>query len=200
MEPNNKSNITIGHPKANGAIFFAPLGTAMPTSADEDLDPAFQNLGYVTEDGVTISTEEENDTIKAWGPEDVITTQTSYGKTVNLALLETARANVLKFLYGDDNVTENSDGSLAWDDTGDPLPRGIFVVDTLQNNGDTSPRFKRQIFGDSQFVDRSGDHVYNDTDPLSFPVVIKAYKFTIDDKNTYVRTYLSAPATPTPSA
>lgn len=196
-DSNNKSNITIGHPKAGGAIFWAPLGTTLPTSATEELDSAFQNLGYVTEDGVTISTEEESDTIKAWGPEDVIVTQTSYGKTVNLNLMETARESVLKFVYGDKNVTKNSNGSFAWDDTGEPLPRGVFIVDTLQNNGSAEPRFKRQIFGDSQFVDRSGDHVYNDTDPVAFPIVVKAYKFrTADNKDTYVRTYLSAPATP----
>lgn len=193
---NNKSNITIGRPKSGGAIFWAPLGTPLPTSADEALDSAFKNLGYVTEDGVTVSTEEESDTIKAWGPEDVIVVQTSYGKTANLALMETSRESVLKFVFGENNVTVNSDGSIVWDDNGDPLPRGIFIVDTLQNNGDVTPRYKRQIFGDSQFVDRSGDHVYNNSDPLSFPVVVKAYKFRIDDKDTYVRTYISAPATP----
>lgn len=193
---NNKSNITIGRPKSGGAIFWAPLGTTLPTSADAELDEAFVNLGYVTEDGVTISTEEESDTIKAWGPEDVIVVQTSYGKTVNLALMETARKSVLDFVYGEDNVTENADGSLEWDDTGDPLPRGVFVVDTLQNNGDVTPRYKRQVFGDSQFVDRSGDHTYNNSDPVSFPIVVKAFKFRAGDKDTYVKTYLSAPSTP----
>lgn len=194
-ESNNKANITIGRPRSGGAIFWAPLGTELPTSANAELDPAFVNLGYVTEDGVTISTEEESDTIKAWGPEDVIVAQTSYGKTANLALLETSRETVLKFIYGENNVRKNGD-NLEWDDTGEPLPRGVFIVDTIQNNGDTTPRFKRQIFGDSQFVDRSGDHVYNNSDPLSFPVVVKAYKFNIDGKDTYVRTYIDAATTP----
>lgn len=191
---NDKSNITIGLPKEGGAVFFAPAGTTLPTSADAELDSAFVNLGYVTEDGVTVSTEEEGDDIKAWGPETVGRSHTGYGKTVSLALMETSRAAVLQFCYGAANVTVNGDGSMAWDDTGEPLPRGVLVVDTIQNNGSTSPRVKRQIFGDAQFVDRSGDHTYNNSDPLSFPVSIKAYKFTPagSTKKTYCRTYLSA--------
>lgn len=198
MEENNKANITIGRPTEGGAVFWAPAGTALPASADADLDSAFVNLGYVTEDGVTVSTEEEGDDIVAWGPEDVMHAETAYRKTVSLALLETARVSVLKFLYGEENVQVENDGSLAWDDTGEPLPRGVLVVDTLQNNGSANPRVKRQIFGDAQFVDRSGDHVYNNSDPLSFPIVVKAFKFTPEgeEKQTYVRTYLSAPITP----
>lgn len=197
MELNNKSNITIGRPTDGGAVFWAPAGTTLPTSADEDLDAAFENLGYVTEDGVTISTEEEREDIVAWGPEDVMSAETAYRKTATLALLETARKSVLEFLYGKENVHEDGE-KLYWDDSGEPLPRGVLIIDTLQNNGSATPRIKRQIFGDAQFVDRSGDHVYNNSDPLSFPVVVKAYKFTPEgsDKQTYVRNYLSAPITP----
>lgn len=195
MEGNDKSNITIGLPKPNAAIFWAPAGTTLPTSATEALDEnAFACLGYATSDGVTVSTAEEGDDIEAWGPETVMRSQTAYRKTVTFNLLETARISVLKFLYGDENVTEEADGSVTIDDTGVILPRGVLVIDTLQNNGAATPRYKRQIFGDAQFIDRSGDHVYNNSDPLAFPVVLNAYKFVpAEDENpTYVRTYLSA--------
>lgn len=195
MENNDKSNITIGLPKPNAAIFWAPAGTTLPTSATDELDSsAFSCLGYVTADGVTVSTAEEGDDIESWGPETVMHSQTAYRKTVTFNLLETARVAVLKFLYGNDNVTEEADGSATIDDTGVILPRGVLVIDTLQNNGAATPRYKRQIFGDAQFIDRSGDHVYNNSDPLSFPVTLKAYKFTPaeGEDQTYVRTYLSA--------
>ena len=55
---NDKSNITIGLPKSNGAVFWAPAGTTLPTNASDALDGAFVNLGYISEDGVTRSTEE----------------------------------------------------------------------------------------------------------------------------------------------
>ena len=178
---NDKENVTIGRPKEGGAIFFAPAGTTLPTSASEELSEAFVCLGYVTEDGVTESVSEEGDDIVAWGPEDVMHSQTSYGKTLTLNLLETAKPAVLQFVYGKDNVTVNGDGSLKWRDTGKILPRGVFIVDTLHNNGSDNPRVHRKVYGDCQFVDRSGDHTYNNSDPLSFPVVMKAYKFTDSD-------------------
>lgn len=174
---NDKSNITIGLPKPGGAIFFAPLGTTLPTSADETLHQDFVNLGYVTEDGLTGGTEEESDAVNAWGPERVMTPQTSYSRNFSFNLLETSRESALKFRYGDANVTVNIDGSIKVNDTGEQAPRGVFVVDTLQNNGSAAPRIHRQIAGDAQLVDRSGDQVYNNSDPVNIPSVITAYKY-----------------------
>jgi hypothetical protein len=175
---NDKTNITIGLPKPGGAIFWAPAGTPVPTDADEALNGAFVNLGFVTEDGLTASTEEEGDTITAWGPEDVMQSQTRYSRTFTFNLLETSRESALKFRYGDENVTVGLDGSIKVNDTGVQAPRGVFVVDTLQNNGSDSPRIHRQVAGDAQLTDRSGDQVYNNSDPVNIPSVLRAFKYT----------------------
>lgn len=201
MEANNKGNITIGLPKPGGAIYFAPLGTPLPTNASDSLSDAFVNLGYVTADGVTENTSEENNEIQAWGPETVMMSQTSYGKTMTFNLLETCRVAVLQFIYGKENVTVNEDGSMSWGDTGKQLPRGVLVVDTLQNNGGDTPRVHRQVLGDAQFVDRSGDKVYNNSDAVSYPVSMRAYKFTpaADKDQVYIMNYLTALKSITPS-
>lgn len=188
MTGNEKSNITIGLPKENGAVFFAPLGTTLPTSADAQLDAAFVNLGYVSEDGVTLGKEESIDEIKAWGRETVMISSTEYGENITLNFLETVRESVLKFIYGENNVSIDATGEIKVASTGDPLPRGVIVVDTLQNNGGENPRIHRIVFGDCQISDRSGDQSYNNSDPLTFPVTIKAFKFTsqaIDGKQVY---------------
>lgn len=195
--PNDKSNITIGLPKPGGAIFWAPSGTDLPLDADEALDEAFVNLGYVSEDGLTATTTEEGDDIQAWGPEPVMRSQTSYTRTFTFNLLETSRESALKFRYGDDNVTVNMDGSIKVTDNGKQNPRGVFVVDTLQNNGSDSPRIHRQVVGDAQLSDRSGDQVYNNSDPVNIPSVLTAYKFIEDGVTStdgdYVVEYWSAP-------
>lgn len=196
-DTNNKDNITIGLPKKGGALYWAPLGTALPTNAKDSLAEAFVNLGYVTSDGVTLNTAEETSDIEAWGPETVMSTQTSYSKTATFNLLETCKEAVLQFVYGKENVKVQEDGSLEWSDTGAQLPRGVLVIDTLQNNGGETPRIKRQVLGDAQFVDRSGDAVYNNSDALSYPVSVKAYKFTPaeGEAETYIKSYLTAPIT-----
>ena len=136
---NNKDNITIGRPKVGGAIYFAPLGSDLPTDASTSLPEAYVNLGYVTEDGVTVSTSEETDMIKAWGPENVMVAQNDFGETVTYNLLETIRPSVLQYMRGADNVVIEQDGAIKSATTGEQLPRGIIVVDTIQNNGSAKP-------------------------------------------------------------
>ena len=53
--PNNAQNVSVAKPKVGGAIFVAPLGTDLPTDATTALDAAFQNVGYISEDGLTNS-------------------------------------------------------------------------------------------------------------------------------------------------
>lgn len=200
MEENNKDNITIGLPKPSGAIYWAPQGTALPTDATTPLSENYTNLGFVTADGVTLSDAEETEEIQAWGPETVMTSQSSYGVNATFNLLETSRIAVLQFIYGKDNVTVNEDGSVSWRTTGEQLPRGVLVIDTLQNNGSTKARVHRHILGDCQFVDRSGDRTYNNSDAVSYPVNMKAYKFkdpSSESTMVYELNYLAPKATTT---
>lgn len=194
---NDKDNITIGLPKSGGALFWAPAGTALPTDATTALAAAYVNLGYVTEDGLTSTVAEDGDDIKAWGPETVGRSQTGYSKRFTFNLLETARVAALQFVYGEDNVALDVDENITIDETGEQLPRGILVCDTLQNNGSATPRIKRQILGDAQFDDRSGDQVHNNSDPVNFPVSVNAHKFTSGSKQVFTKTYIAA-ATTTP--
>jgi len=183
---NNKDNITIGLPKPGGAIYFAPSGTTLPTNAADSLSENFVNLGYITEDGVTVSDSEENNEINSWGPETVMIAQSSYGQNLTFNLLESCRESALQFIYGKDNVKIEENGSLRARTTGQQLARGVLVVDTLQNNGGSTPRIHRQVFGDCQFADRSGDKVYNNSDAVSYPVNIRAFKFKDPLDNTPV--------------
>lgn len=198
MEENNKDNITIGRPKVGGAIYYAPAGTTLPTDADSSLAAAFVNLGYVTEDGVTQSTSEETDNLIAWGPENVMVVQNDFGETVTYNLLETIRPGVLQYVRGADNVIVGDDGSIKSATTGEQLPRGVIVIDTIQNNGSANPRIHRIVYGDCQITDRSGDQTYNNSDPVTFPVTFTAFKFdsqAVPGKKVYHDDFWSATAT-----
>lgn len=173
-----------------------------PLHAKDSLSAEFVNLGYVTEDGVTINTSEETNEINAWGPETVMISQSSYGKTATFNLLETSRISVLQFIHGKENVKVNEDGSIDWSDTGGQLPRGVMVIDTLQNNGGDTPRIHRQVFGDCQFIDRSGDQAYNNSDAVSYPISMRAFKFAPAEGQAmvYVKNYMTALETVTSSS
>lgn len=193
---NNKGNITIGLPKEGGAIYVAPAGTALPTDGSTSLSSAYVNLGYISEDGVTMTTSEETDTIKAWGKDTVMVSQTDYTETVTYNLLETIRAAALQTVRGTDNVALGEDGSVKAVTTGEPLPHIVCVVETIQNNGSASPRYHRIVYGDCQISDRSGDQTYNNSDPVTYPVTITAFKFdseAISGKKVYHDDFWTAP-------
>lgn len=50
----------------NGQVYVAPIGTPLPTDPDEALNAAFIGLGYVTEDGATLTVSPEVTDFMAW--------------------------------------------------------------------------------------------------------------------------------------
>lgn len=50
----------------NGAVYVAPIGTTLPTNATMALNASFKDLGYIDEDGVSITPSVELTDIKMW--------------------------------------------------------------------------------------------------------------------------------------
>ncbi|HCT3317079.1 TPA: hypothetical protein OTT42_001933 [Corynebacterium striatum] len=105
----NINNAFVGAPPIDGGVYFnAPLGTKLPTSATEDLDPAFKDHGAVGEDGFNVNPSRESSTEKMFGGEDWVDLQTGYTETVTLTLLEEDNEAVIKSLFGDANVKQTA--------------------------------------------------------------------------------------------
>ena len=100
-------NVLVGKPDTavSGGVSSAPIGTAIPTDATTALDPAFANYGFISEDGLTEANEKDSDKIKAWGGWIVKNLQTDSSASFSFSFIESANADVLKAICGEDNVT-----------------------------------------------------------------------------------------------
>lgn len=105
---NSVANVTTGKPKIGGAVFRAPAGTALPEDATSELDAEFQNLGYISEDGVTNAPSIESEEIKAWGGDTVANPQTGKTDGFQMTMIESLNVGALKAYFGDSNVTGTS--------------------------------------------------------------------------------------------
>ena len=132
---NTTSNVTAGKPKIGGAIFRAPKGTTLPTDATTSLGASFVCLGYVSEDGLTNDNSPDTEKIKAWGGDTVLVVQNSKDDTFGFTLIEALSVDVLKTIYGDENVTGSLDTGITVKANSKDLDEYVWAIDMVLRNG-----------------------------------------------------------------
>ena len=167
---NKATNVTTGKPNIAGAVFTAPLGTTLPTDATTALGGAFVCLGYVSEDGLSNNNELSVNAIKAWGGNIVYRSLTEMNDEFGLALIETENVDVLKTVYGENNVSVDADGNISIDVVGEDPEERVWVFE-LALRGD---RAKRIVIPDGAITSRD-EISYNDSDAVAYGITVSAY-------------------------
>lgn len=161
-------NVSAGKPKIGGAIFRAPLGTKLPEDAKTALDAAFKELGYCSDDGITNSNSPETDNVKAWGGDTVLDLQTSKEDSFQYKLIEITNVEVLKAVYGDDNVTGTLDTGITVKANSNEAESCAWVFDMILKNA------IKRIVVPSASVTEVADIVYKDSEAIGYETTIKA--------------------------
>ena len=181
---NTVTNVTAGKPKKTGAIFRAPLGTTLPTSADAELDQAFVGLGYAGENGLTNADSPDTDVIHAWGGDPVLNIENAREDTFNFKLLEGLNVNVLKAIYGDNNVTGTLETGITITVNANEQPEYAWVFDMIMRGG----VLKRIVLPCAK-ISEVGEVVYGDDDAVGYDTTLLAMP---DDAGNTHYEYLKA--------
>lgn len=188
----NVKNVTTAKPKVGGAVYSAPLGTALPTDAISKLDDAFKSLGYISEDGMTNANSPETDNIKAWGGDVVANVQTEKADTFAYTLIEGLNIDVLKEVYGKDNVSGDLDSGITIKANANPMEEHSLVAEMIMNGG----VLKRIVIPCGK-VSEVGEIVYKDDEASGYETTVTALPDT--EENTHYE-YIQKPSVSAASA
>ena len=166
---NNATNVSFGKPKVGGAIFNAPLGTTLPTSADATLDNAYKCLGYASEDGLTNNNNSSSNKIRAWGGDNVLVAESEKEDTWGTTLIEIMNVDVLKAVYGADNVSGTLAAGIAIKANSKPKTASVWVFDIALSGG----AMKRVVLPNGTISELS-EITYNDSDAVGYGITIDA--------------------------
>ena len=162
------SFVSPGKPRVTGGIYRAPLKTALPTDANSQLDSAFVELGFVSEDGVTRGRSLSSSNIKEWGGKVVLITEEEDITTIKFKMIEYLNVEVQRVVNGDANVTGDLTTGLAIT-PGDEMTEHAFVFWQRMRGGVSYrlvvPRAK---------ITEIGDVVYKSNEAVAYDVTITA--------------------------
>jgi len=186
---NSAKNVSTSSPKITGAIYYAPVGTALPTDASTALNVAFKGVGYISEEGVTRSQARSSNDVKEWGGGVVATVQTEYSETFKFKMIEALNDIVQKAVYGDTNVEGKlaaASSKMTVKHNASEPKANTWVIDTVMLDGTLS-----RIVIPNAKITELGDLDYKKDSAIGYDVTLKAM---LDDKGNTSYDYYQVPA------
>lgn len=163
---NNANQVSVGKPMAAGGVYAGDIATQAPTDATTPLSAAIKGLGYVSDDGLTNSLDMDTETVTAWGGDTVLTVATSRNETFTWTFIESLSVDVLREVYGQDNVTAE-DENLVVIHNNSELPQRLYVFEILLTGG----KVKRIVVPNGKITE-IGDVQYVDGEPIGYEVTL----------------------------
>lgn len=176
MATNTETKVMVGSPKVGGAIYRAPLGTALPTDATTALAAEYIAQGHASPDGLERAINKAYKALKVWGAEEIGKIRTELSVGMKFTLVQSLSEDVLKSAWGDDAVTvtaaDATNGNrttIAWDGT---EPDASIWVFEMAFKG----RKRRIVLGNAENTTESFTESFTDEDMVGLPFELSAYK------------------------
>jgi len=147
-----------------GAVYVAATGTTGPNYADDTLDAAFTDLGYVSADGIVETIDRSTEQIRSWQDGSLVREITSEGTySVELTFIETNQ-DVVELYYGGSlssgsiNIDPRSSGG-----------RQSFVIDVIDGTS-----IERTYISSGE-ITSVGERTLASGEAIGYTVTITAY-------------------------
>lgn len=167
---NDATKVTAVKPKVTGAVFVAPLNTALPTDAKTELDPAFKNLGFISDDGIKNENTASSEDVKAWGGAIVNSIQKDKTDKFKMTYIEALNIDVLKFIYGKNNVEGSLEAGITIKVGLEEAEPQVMVIDSVLQGG----YLKRVVIPVAKLTE-IGEISYSDSETLGYESTVSAF-------------------------
>ena len=180
----NRKNILVGAPdvKASGGMLIGDVVTSEKVPTDATTPPTIgqqKPVGYISEDGVTKTVDRSAEKIKDWNGDIVKVITSEHSVVIKFTVMEAANADLLKAIYGKNNVTISEEGSkIKTVDNADDLPHISWQADI---KGDEDSKIR--LFAPDAQVTSVGDVSFVKSDVIKYELELEC--FTDDASNKF---------------
>lgn len=189
MALGNTKNVLAGIPDVAGGLWVKDLiedPSQYPKAGADLKADGWTHVGFISEDGVTEANERDTEKVKAWGGDTVRVLQNDHTQTFAFSFFELGNPEVLKLIYGDENVTV-TDGKVEVKQNSKVLPHKSFMIQVL--DGDTKID---KFIPDGQIIE-TGELQMTHSAVMSVEVTVEAF---VDKQGNKVYTTQSTAAAP----
>lgn len=166
---NTATNVSTGKPAVAGAIYVEASSTAaLPTSADGTIT-GFTSLGFVSEDGLVNANTFESTPIKDWSGSTVLTIDGNFVDDFRFTLIEALNVDVLKEIYGADNVTGTLSTGITVNAKAAQHASKKWIVDMIMRDGAL-----KRICLPNAAISRVGEISYANNSAVGYAVTLTA--------------------------
>ena len=134
MGINDGSKVAAAKPKVGGGMYWAPLGTALPTDSSTALNAAFKCMGPISEEGVRPSRDTSIEKVKEWDGSTLATLLSDESRAFEVTLYGVHDVDVLGALFGSTNVVVTAAAGavgtkIAVTDKGGKPAKGVLILE-----------------------------------------------------------------------
>lgn len=149
------------------AIYLAPLGTKLPETLDEELDPAFENVGWIHTDGIVESATGSEEKSRGHQGNAVVRTRINEpGTTIAFTALESKRLTKrIRYVEKESTVTDGVRKTRR--SPGQRVTRMAAVVDLFDADDDN---VQERMCIEVLSITPNGDRTHSNSDISGFPM------------------------------